>query len=84
MGNKNSKVLCDRLIGLRTRMQESIIIKSMNIFASLSKFDDLSMSFTETRNSSGPKIDPCGTPVFISFFLDILLLSTVYCCLLCK
>ena len=31
------------------------------------KLENLGRSFTKTRNSSGPRQDPCGTPTFSGF-----------------
>ena len=40
----------------------------------LSNFDTPHMSFIHKINSSGPRIDPCGTPHLIFFSSELLLL----------
>ena len=36
-------------------------------------------SFMYMMNNSGPKIEPCGTPVVIDNIFDLILLISVYC-----
>ena len=38
------------------------------------------MSLIYIKNSNGPNIDPCGTPIFIPFIDDSALLYVTYCC----
>ena len=40
------------------------------------------MSFIYIRNSNGPSLDPCGTPVVISIIADLKPSTTVHCFLL--
>ena len=41
-------------------------------------------SFIKIKNSKGPRVEPCGTPVFISCVVQLILLSLVYCCVLLR
>ena len=36
-------------------------------------------SFMYMMNNSGPKIEPCGTPVVIDNIFDLILSMSVYC-----
>ena len=36
-------------------------------------------SFMKIKNSKGPRVEPCGTPVFIVRVVDSILFSFVFC-----
>ena len=42
------------------------------------------MSFMYMINRRGPKMEPCGTPTVMSFFVDCVLFISTYCFLLVK
>ena len=48
-------------------------MRKLNILLACAK------SFMYMMNNSGPKIEPCGTPVVIDNIFDLILSISVYC-----
>ena len=44
----------------------------------------LTMSLIKRRNINGPKIDPCGTPAFVLYYVDVQFHRQTLCCLLSR
>ena len=56
-----------------------VVVSSANC-VNLRRFDEYFISLTYSKNNSGPKVDPCGTPFVTDFMIDLkpLTLTNIY------
>ena len=76
ISSNSSSLLTTHAVSIIFLVEQSMIVSSANKI--LRNVDTSHVSFMYKINTTGPRIDPCGTPYLIFFSFQLLLLWHTY------